>query len=508
MESNKQVNDELNLQPNGSAEEPQILKSELIESEDVKPNENFSVNSHPSELQLPSNENQGKMKNSILKRFAPALISAAITLIFYYAILGILKPGSFLPRLFMPEGATLFTILVPVLTLFFFLWSIADMVIIILTIKNEDKLLLLNKELFRSVDKTNGHLNKIRSEWKGKKSSKAYIRISSLLDTISTAKSAQSVYELFRYQTELDTEKASSKYTLTKIAIWAMPILGFIGTVLGISMAVGNFSGFLTQDIDNIDTVKGELSKVATGLSFAFDTTLFGLVLSLIAMFISTFVQNFEQKFLTQLEEAGNELIENSNIEEVIKVQGIHAGTAPEGMLEKFNTLIDEKVNQVSVDIATILEQLGITAKSITTEFSKIPIEIENSSKSLINQLNTASGNVAKQFEQLPSKINDSFNTLNNSLVNTTKSISAEFEKIPEVLNANNKNYQETIELVTKQLETMKNGFDELSKKSSEFYAVDLGPVLLQLQKNQEAILPVLQTLSKPTEIIVTTRKE
>jgi len=541
MENNKQSNDELNLQSNVSAEVPQTPKSEFGESEEhtnVKnSNDNVSGYSNPSSSIVPAKDNQREFKNNLFLRFAPAVVSTVITLIFYYLFLRLLKPESFLPRLFMPEGATLFTTLVPVLTLFFFIWSIADMILILLDIRSEDKLLSINRGLFKFGDKTNGHLAKIISDWKGNKRSKSYNRLSYLIDSISTAKSAQSVYDLFRYQTELDTEKTSSKYTLTKIAIWAMPILGFIGTVLGISMAVGNFSGFLSQDIDNIDTVKGELSKVATGLSFAFDTTLFGLVLSLIAMFISTFVQNFEQKFLTQLEEAGNEIIENSRIEEVITVQGFQSGIAPEGMIEKFNALFEEKIGQVSVDVAAILDQLGKTAKNMISEFSKIPKEIENTSKILIDQLQdttinistefnkipahvdsklsllidqlyAASGSFSDKFDQLPSSINKSINTLSANLESTTKNISTEFEKIPEILNSNNKNYKETIDIVTKQLETMKAGFDELTNRSEKVLNVDLASVLLEIQKTQQAILPVLLTLSKPTEIIVTTRKE
>lgn len=59
-----------------------------------------------------------------------------------------------------------------------------------------------------------------------------------------------------------------------QFGIWVMPMLGFIGTVVGIIRAIGGLEAAL-------DRTGGEagLATVLGGLSFAFDTTLLGLVL-------------------------------------------------------------------------------------------------------------------------------------------------------------------------------------------------------------------------------------
>ena len=59
-----------------------------------------------------------------------------------------------------------------------------------------------------------------------------------------------------------------------QFGIWVMPMLGFIGTVVGIIRAIGGLEAAL-------DRSGGEagLATVLGGLSFAFDTTLLGLVL-------------------------------------------------------------------------------------------------------------------------------------------------------------------------------------------------------------------------------------
>lgn len=58
-------------------------------------------------------------------------------------------------------------------------------------------------------------------------------------------------------------------------AIWVLPMLGFIGTVLGITQAIGGLAD--TVVISGADS--SGLGGVLGGLQFAFDTTLVGLVL-------------------------------------------------------------------------------------------------------------------------------------------------------------------------------------------------------------------------------------
>ena len=89
-----------------------------------------------------------------------------------------------------------------------------------------------------------------------------------------------------------------------------MPILGFIGTVLGISTGVGEFASFLTEEIADIENIKQQLSQVASGLAFAFGTTFLGLITSLATMWFCSMVQNREEQFLTDLERLCLEIIE------------------------------------------------------------------------------------------------------------------------------------------------------------------------------------------------------
>lgn len=58
--------------------------------------------------------------------------------------------------------------------------------------------------------------------------------------------------------------------------VWVLPLLGFIGTVIGISQAIGGLETVIAAA--GVPGSSG-LAEVLSGLSFAFDTTFMGLIL-------------------------------------------------------------------------------------------------------------------------------------------------------------------------------------------------------------------------------------
>ena len=114
------------------------------------------------------------------------------------------------------------------------------------------------------------------------------------------------VASMLASQSEIDANAVQSSYTLLNVFIWAIPILGFIGTVIGISAAVGGFSGSLEQASD-ISVLKESLNNVTGGLATAFDTTLVALVMSMLVMFPSSSMQKSEEDLLNSVDEYCNE---------------------------------------------------------------------------------------------------------------------------------------------------------------------------------------------------------
>jgi len=100
-------------------------------------------------------------------------------------------------------------------------------------------------------------------------------------------------------QAENDENYLESTYTLIKGFIWAIPVLGFIGTVLGLSEAIGGFGKVVSQGA-NLDKLKDSLGGVTAGLAIAFETTLIALVFALIIQLILTMLKKKEEDFLDE----------------------------------------------------------------------------------------------------------------------------------------------------------------------------------------------------------------
>lgn len=70
-------------------------------------------------------------------------------------------------------------------------------------------------------------------------------------------------------------EQHRHNFAPISFTIWVLPLLGFIGTVVGITQAIGGLEQSVTPDA----ALAEGLGRVLGGLAFAFDTTFVGLVL-------------------------------------------------------------------------------------------------------------------------------------------------------------------------------------------------------------------------------------
>jgi hypothetical protein len=96
-----------------------------------------------------------------------------------------------------------------------------------------------------------------------------------------------------KYLHDVASERLHESYALIRTVTWAIPILGFIGTVVGITMAISNITP---------DRIEQSMSKVTGGLAVTFDTTALALSLSMILVLISFLVEQREQSVLVQVE--------------------------------------------------------------------------------------------------------------------------------------------------------------------------------------------------------------
>jgi biopolymer transport protein ExbB/TolQ len=106
--------------------------------------------------------------------------------------------------------------------------------------------------------------------------------------------SADAIEDELKYLSDLDASRAHSSYALVRIVVWAIPILGFLGTVVGITMAIASLSP---------DDLEKSLPEVTAGLGVAFDTTALALALSMVLMFTQFVIDKFEGRLLSRVDE-------------------------------------------------------------------------------------------------------------------------------------------------------------------------------------------------------------
>jgi len=107
-------------------------------------------------------------------------------------------------------------------------------------------------------------------------------------------------------QSDIDARRLDASYTALRVLIWAIPILGFIGTVLGIGDAIVEFSRFVQgTDPANLlgPQMRAALTGVTGGLAIAFNTTFLALVFVIPVMLWGSLLQKAEEDLLLSLDE-------------------------------------------------------------------------------------------------------------------------------------------------------------------------------------------------------------
>ena len=103
-----------------------------------------------------------------------------------------------------------------------------------------------------------------------------------------------------------EREYLKGSFSLPRFMVWAIPILGFIGTVWGISNGIAHFSNAMTDTNSVTDVssmLKDNLPLVTNSLATAFDTTLLALLLSIPLMMFMLTLEKDEEAYLIDLDE-------------------------------------------------------------------------------------------------------------------------------------------------------------------------------------------------------------
>jgi hypothetical protein len=231
-----------------------------------------------------------------------------------------------------------------------------------------------------------------------------------------------------------DNAMSDLTYTLARTLLWVIPILGFIGTVQGLSSAVGGFADFLSGAAE-LTAIKGAIADVTIGLGVAFDTTFLALMLVTVVQFpLSSIMRReatlmgeidvyLDEHFVSRLPSAEQQAVVIENLEDSIEAafrryipdpdryeevftESIEkAGTVVAKQFESFTEKYVDARKQATDDevqaLAAALEAAHVKAAELANQYAHSADGIQAALGDSLQKAAQAASDVAKQVDTI-----------------------------------------------------------------------------------------------------------
>ncbi|EMI44616.1 putative membrane protein [Rhodopirellula sp. SWK7] len=385
------------------------------------------------------------------------LIAAAVTVVWF----GVLYPfrESYFGALFWLRGP------VPFPTTFLMFWAIAILVLKWMRLQQQRDAMLLDvlptevspEITINSIDGFIEHINELPGA-----SSDSFLinRVVRGIEHFRVRKSAAETVTMMESQSEIDANNVAGSYTVLKVFIWALPILGFIGTVMGVSSAVASLAGSLSSG-GSMDAMKGALQEVFGGLGTAFDTTLLALIMSMLVKIPASALQKGEEDLITRVDEYCNEnLLRRLNDGREGGAERGLAGGGDAADTQVFRDAVEQALGTQHAEMERWLSKLDAIGGRLTSQVSKgwdeVNNRIEEQQKKHVHVLHEQQldqqARLQAQLDQMANAADKIQSTLTNLALQTES-----------LQNQVNQTYSQTGETLTKHLDGVQTGLSSLS---------------------------------------------
>ncbi len=119
----------------------------------------------------------------------------------------------------------------------------------------------------------------------------------SALRRFASTRNIQDVSSIAHTVCESEAERLESELSMIRYIAWAIPAIGFIGTVRGIGDALAQANR----------AVQGDLAGVTESLGLAFNSTLIALLISIVLMFLIHQLQSVQERLVFEAESYADE---------------------------------------------------------------------------------------------------------------------------------------------------------------------------------------------------------
>ncbi|MBM4287291.1 MAG: MotA/TolQ/ExbB proton channel family protein [Deltaproteobacteria bacterium] len=158
--------------------------------------------------------------------------------------------------------------------------------------------------------------------------------------------------EVVRLNQELsrrDLEQIEGGYVVLNALKQLIPVLGFLGTVVGLSLGMAKFPE-LSETAGNFESLRTILKDLAASLSVSFDTTLLALGYTVIIVLLASFLRREEEQFVVEVDDKARHLIAKLT----------DAETEPGSLSQSsLDVVVAELVNKLAAQMETSLKEVG-----------------------------------------------------------------------------------------------------------------------------------------------------
>ena len=175
-----------------------------------------------------------------------------------------------------------------------------------------------------------------------------------------------------KQESEMDIYSSDATYKANRLYIWAMPLLGFVGTVYGVSYGIGGFAEFLKGKVTS-EMIKVQVGGITEGLAVAFYCTLLGLVTAGIAAFPSLAAERKEEEVIGGVDEYVEDRL-------LSRMPSTNEGALPTDEIVAMRKGIDRMSGEKSMDaIVSAIREIKIDfpmdqlTKAIDEGFRRLP---------------------------------------------------------------------------------------------------------------------------------------
>jgi biopolymer transport protein ExbB/TolQ len=309
-------------------------------------------------------------------------------------------------------------------TLFFF-WGFAILYLKLFKLKHQRRAMLLDvlpHHLGDQIDANNvgTFIDHVYGLPEKLRDSLMVNRIRKALEFFEVRQNVADVSTLMSSQSAIDGSRIMGSYIIVRAFLWAIPLLGFIGTVVGLSHAISSMS---FNNVEDVSKIVGSINNVTSGLGTAFDATLLGLVFAVLINFPLNSLAKHEEEALNDIDAYCNEVL----------LPRLNDGAA-EGAAKK---AMDSKG----------LDNLGAMAELIVHN-------ITSSQKEFLTDLNALSARMLGYADSLEHR-NEQYQQ-------------AALQHLSEQMGALSERAQEQIDLAKHQQESLVHGFSSSLKSLEE----------------------------------------